>query len=74
MGRRGSGYGWDMETMEVASVRRGVDGCWREDEIYSAHTLLGGDGRGDKGERDTRNVTSESVETGKATVSVTGIE
>jgi hypothetical protein len=36
-----------METMEVANVRRGVDGYWREDEIYGAHTLLGGDGRGD---------------------------
>jgi hypothetical protein len=47
--------------MEVANVRRGVDGYWREDEIYSAHTLLGGDGRGDKGERGARNVASESV-------------
>lgn len=30
---------------EVADVRRGIDGCWREDEIYGAHTLLGGGAR-----------------------------
>lgn len=47
--------------MEVVEVRRGVDGCWREDEIYGAHTLLGGDEWGDNGERDARNAASESV-------------
>lgn len=64
MGGRGSvweGCGWGRETMEVVEVRRGVDGCWREDEIYGAHTLLGGDEWGDNGERDARNAASESV-------------
>ena len=27
---------------EVVDVRRGIDGCRREDEIYGAHTLLYG--------------------------------
>ena len=47
--------------MGVADVRRGVDGCWREDKIYGTHTLLNGDWWGDNGERDARNVASESV-------------
>ena len=42
-------------------MRRGIDGCWREDGIYGAHTLLGGDEEGDNDERDARNVASESV-------------
>lgn len=49
---------------EVADVRRGIDGCWREDEIYGAHTLLGGGGEGDNDERDGGNVASESVKQG----------
>lgn len=47
--------------MEVADVRRGIDGCRREDEIYDAHTLLGGVEEGDNDERDAGNVASESV-------------
>jgi len=50
---------------EVADVRRGIDGCWREDEIYGAHTLLGGDEKGDNDERDARNVASESAKRGR---------
>ena len=30
----------EWRNWEVADVRRGIDGCWREDEIYGAHTLL----------------------------------
>lgn len=67
MGGRGSfweEYGWGRETMGVADVRRGVDGCWREDKIYGAHTLLNDDWWGDNDERDARSVASESVKWG----------
>ena len=50
--------------MGVADVRRGVDGCWREDKIYGAHTLLNDDWWGDNDERDARSVASESVKWG----------
>jgi hypothetical protein len=46
---------------EVADVRRGIDGYWREDEIYGAHTLLGGDEKGDYDGRDGGNGESEGV-------------
>jgi len=49
---------------EVVDVRRGIDGCRREDEIYGAHTLLGGGEKGDNDEHDARDVTSESVKRG----------
>ena len=50
---------------EVVGVRRGIDGCWREDEIYGAHTLLGGGEKGDNDERDAHDVASESVKRGE---------
>jgi len=45
-------------------VRRGIDGYWREDEIYGAHTLLGSGEKGDNDEHDARDVTSGSVKRG----------
>jgi hypothetical protein len=64
--RFGLGGGVDgiEKLWEVADVRRGIDGCWREDEIYGAHTLLGGGEDGDNDGRDARNVASESVKRG----------
>ena len=64
MGERGSvweGVDGVEKLWEVADVRRGIDGCRREDEIYGAHTLLSGDEEGDNDKRDARNVASESV-------------
>jgi hypothetical protein len=57
----GGGVDGREKLWEVVGVRRGIDGCWREDEIYGAHTLLGGGERGDNDERDARDVTSRSV-------------
>ena len=45
-------------------MRRGIDGYWREDEIYGAHTLLGSGEKGDNDEHDARDVTSGSVKRG----------
>ena len=63
--RFGRGCGGREKLWEVVDVRRGIDGCWREDEIYGAHTLLGGGEKGDNGERDARDVTSGSVKRGE---------
>ena len=57
----GGGVNGREKLWEVADVRRGIDGCWREDGIYGAHTLLGGGKRRDNDERDARNATSENV-------------
>jgi hypothetical protein len=38
----GRGVDRTEKLWEVADVRRGVDGCWREDKIYGTHTCWAG--------------------------------